>query len=290
MKNWKQIIGIVVLSVLITQGVNTLLPKPAQDYNAIAPASGSALDRIIEKGVLRCAYIPYPPFFEINPNTGEKFGLSYDLMEEIGKKLNLKIEWTEEVAWGNLTEGLKTNRYDAVCSAIWQNSARSLHADFSKPYGYSVVEVWARADDARFDHNLNAINSEMIKISVIDGEATTSLADENFPKAQKISLPQYSPFSDLFLNVKNGKADIVLAEPKIATEFLKSNPNSLKKVNTDKPISAYPIVIGLPKGETELKTTIDNTLDEIFFTREIEKIMEKYNLTKDDFYLPARPF
>jgi ABC-type amino acid transport substrate-binding protein len=47
--------------------------------------------------------------------------------------LNLKVEWTEEVGFGQMIEGLSARRYDIVGSGIWQNAARSEQADFSLP-------------------------------------------------------------------------------------------------------------------------------------------------------------
>ncbi len=291
MKNWKTISLAILLSVGATQIINAVFAPPGTALNAIETAADtSTLDKIIEGGTLKCAYIPYPPFFDIDPNTGEMYGVSYDLMEEIGKRLNINIEWTEEVGWGSLTEGLHTKRYDAVCSAVWQTSTRSLRANFSKPYGYSSVDIWVRADDERFSNDITRINQKDVKIPVIDGEATSKLVSEHFPNAEIISLSQNTPFSDVLLNVKNGKADIVLAEPKIAAEFLKAHPGSLKKVTIEKPLSAYPIAFVLPKGEVDFKATIDNTIDEIFFTRTIDTILAKNNIEKEAFHLPAQPF
>jgi ABC-type amino acid transport substrate-binding protein len=62
------------------------LPAVAQDKKP------SAYDRVIVSGTIHCGYFLWPPFIEKNVNTGKLSGLSYDLMEEIGKQLSLKID------------------------------------------------------------------------------------------------------------------------------------------------------------------------------------------------------
>ena len=45
-------------------------------------------------------------------------------MNAIGKTLDLKIEWTEEVGWGNIGEGLKAGRYDMACVSMWPDAPK----------------------------------------------------------------------------------------------------------------------------------------------------------------------
>ena len=63
---------------------------------------------------MRCGYVSNPPSCIVDPNTGQLGGIFVDSIEAIGEELGIRIEWTEEVGFGSMIEGLVTGRYDAV--------------------------------------------------------------------------------------------------------------------------------------------------------------------------------
>lgn len=63
----------------------------------------SVYERVIKSGTLKCGYIPYPPAMIVDPNTGEKSGIFYEFMNEVGKRLSLKVEWVQESGWGTFS-------------------------------------------------------------------------------------------------------------------------------------------------------------------------------------------
>lgn len=97
----------------------------------------NAYERVMRTGELRCGYAMSPPNLEVDPNSGELTGLERDIWDEIGKELDLKILWTEEVGWGNYIEGLRTGRYDAFCNQAWPTPARLKKYNYGGPYDIS---------------------------------------------------------------------------------------------------------------------------------------------------------
>ena len=57
----------------------------------------SVYDRVQKTNTIRCGYSTWDPLFYIDPKTGEKHGIFHDLMEEAGKRLDIKIVWAEEI-------------------------------------------------------------------------------------------------------------------------------------------------------------------------------------------------
>jgi len=82
----------------------------------------SVYDRVIHSDKLRCAYAIYAPGCIKDPNTGRLSGIGVEALELVAKKLGLILEWTEEVAWGTMIEGLGTDRYDIVATPIWPHA------------------------------------------------------------------------------------------------------------------------------------------------------------------------
>ncbi len=247
-------------------------------------------EKVIAAGKIRVGYIvTTPQQLAKDPNTGELYGMFYDIVEEVGKKLNLEVEWTEEVGWGTMIEGLAQGRYDIVGSPVWPNSARALKADFSIPVTYNVMYAYARENDARLN-TLEDINSENIRVTVVDGTTAQFLTAQRFASAQVVSLPQLSAQSDLLLNVASDKADVVFIDPFVANTFLQNNPKvSLKKIGNEV-VRVDGNALVFNSGEIEFKNMIDTVLREEINSGFIDKLLAKYDTFGNSFYPSAPPY
>ncbi len=252
--------------------------------------SSSVIDRVLQSQTLRASYLIYSPYFIKDPNSGKLSGIFYDVTELIGKKLGLKVEWTEEVGYEDIFTGLDSGRYDVFAGGLWPGATRAKVGYFSTPVFYSVIKAWGRTDDHRFDNNLSAINSPNIRIATIDGAMEDIIAKADFEKAQQVSLPQLSPFSQNFLDITSGKADVTFAEPSAVHLFLKTNPGTLREIAPNQPLRIFGNSLVLKRGEDEFKQMIDVALDEAVFSGEIDKILKKYEASSDEFPRPAFPY
>lgn len=249
----------------------------------------SLYQRVIRTGKIRAGYFLYPPLCVRDPNTGKLTGLFVDIMEEAGKKLNLKIEWTEEVGFGSMIEGLKTNRYDIVPIAVWPSSFRGREADFSVPLLYSGVATVTRADDNRFA-NVQAINNDSVTVSVLDGQVQDVIASQQFPRAHKISHPELSDSSEILLDVVDKKADVTFTEAGIFAIFSKSNPGKLKIIDKNNPIAVYGATMMFKINEPAFKSMLNVALTELLNTGYIDKLIAKYEPAPGAYYRVAKPY
>ena len=247
--------------------------------HATLAAEPDRLDKIMATKTLRCGYIEYPPYVSKDVNTGEMSGLMVDVMEQVAKKMDIKLEWSYETTWATMFEDLKMNRFDTVCSAVWQKTARAFQADFSTPIVYAPIQAWVRKGDTRFDGNLSAINNKNVTIPTLDGEMIETIAKEQFPQAKTIALPQNALFTDVITNVATGKADVVFLEPKLALDYNKANPNSLQPVAKIGNIAEMPVVLILPKNNLDLKRVIDTAIMEIKSTTTLPMLLDKHHMT-----------
>lgn len=269
-------VWIVVLAALISLGVSYGVASSVKTPSGNKPSSETVYDRVIRTGVIRCGYTPYSVGLIKDPNTGKLSGIYYDIVQELAKNLSLKIDYTEEVGWGEQIASLDADRFDMMCSPTSLNSGRARAADFSLPLYYSPVVIWARADDPRFDGDMKALDDPAVKISTLDGEQTTVFARNFFPRAQAIALPQMTPFSDLMMQVTTGKADVTFAEPFAAYEFMETNGKTLRQVKMAKPLVIVPNIILMKRDQFAFKAMIDNGLRELFNTGFIDRAIDKY--------------
>ena len=233
-------------------------------------------NRVIESGTLNCGYVAYSPYFTKDANTGKLGGIFYDLTNELGKRLSLKINWSVESGWANYAQDISSGRVDAVCSGFWADTAVAREIGYSTPVMFAGVETYVRADDTRFDNNLAAINSPDVKIATSDGSVSGTIGRLDFPKAEIVSLPNLSDYAQVIENVVTKKADVVFIETPKALEYLAHNPGKIKKVLPGTPVRVYRTVYGLKQDEVRLKSMIDTALQEMLDSGFVNKVLQKY--------------
>jgi polar amino acid transport system substrate-binding protein len=280
------IIGLVVGTNLVVDAVK---PNSGTDKTAQSSTSNSVYNRVIASGKIRCGYVVYPPGLNKDPKTGKFSGISYDAIEQAAKNLKLKVEWTEEVGWGTMIEGLQSDRYDAICSPVWANTTRGKLVDFSVPLFYSGIGAYVRSGDTKFN-NLKALDNSGIKIATMDGEMSDIIAQAQFPKAQKVSLPQNSDVSQLLLNVSQNKADVTFVEPFFGAGFMKSNPGALKNIALQRPIRVFGNTMMFKRGETEFKQMMNSAFEELLNQGYVDDLISKYEPFPGAFYRAQQPY
>ncbi len=278
-----------IIAIAIIIGIGFLFSKNSTEQSS-QTVEQTTYDKIIESGKIRVGYISYPPSFIKDPNTGEYSGIFNDVLQEIGKKLGVKIDYTEEVGWGTMIEAINSGRVDLIATGVWPTTERGKHVDFTNPLYYSTVRTYVRAGDNRFDGDLSKINNSNIKISSIDGEMTSIIAQIDYPKAKQVSLTQINDVSQVLLDVATGKADVTFAEPAVALEYMSKNPGQIKEVKDVKPVRVFPNAMIVGKGEVEFSSTLNIAIEELINNGFVNKIIEKYEKYPGSFQRLALPF
>ncbi|MBH41725.1 MAG: hypothetical protein CL685_03355 [Candidatus Magasanikbacteria bacterium] len=242
--------------------------------------SQSVAKKVVNSGEIRIGYIVYPPLLFKDQTTGHLSGISYDLVEEAAKRLNIKTNWVEEVGWGSAIEGLKTKRYDLLGTQMWPNASRAREAVFSVAPMNSVIYTYTKAGDTRFSTNLSNLNSAQYTISAIDGEMAAFIAKDDYPKAKVNTLPQLSSYAEVFLNIVNGKADITFVEPSAANDFLKSNPGQIQRIGNSA-VRTFGNSFAFARGEESMISMWNVAMGELMNDGTIFRILEKYNVSQD---------
>ncbi len=250
----------------------------------------TAYDRVIKSNTITAGYLVYPPACIKDPNSGELSGIHIETMEAVAKSLDLKIEWKEASGWATMIEDVNSGKVDLIGSAVWANATRGKHADFGTPLYWSGVCAFVRSNDNRFDNKISEIDSPSIKLATIDGEMAEMIANTDFPKADRFSLPQNSELSLALENVAISKADVAFAEQYFVGLYSKSNPGKLKNITPDSPLRVFPNCILLPKGDTKLKSMLDTALEEQINSGYVDSLIDKYVGPEGGVFRNARPY
>lgn len=250
----------------------------------------SVYDKVLETKTIRVGYISYPPGLSKDPNTGKLSGIMHDVLMEVGKSLELKIDFVEEVAWGTMVEAVQSGKVDLVCTGLWPNSTRGKFVDFTEPIYFSPIKAYVKAGNNRFDGNLKAANSKDVKIATIDGEMTSIIAKFDFPNAIPEALPQNSDVSQVLLNVAQRKADITFVEPYIASEYLKNNPGSIQEVIKVEPLRVFPNVMMIPKGDVKFQSMLNTSIEELANNGFVDKVVTQYEKYPNSLLRKQHPY
>ncbi len=198
---------------------------------------------------LRCGYAIWSPALLKDPNTGKFSGLIYDYVEALGKALDLKVEWAEEVSWADFPAALENNRIDAMCAGVWPSAKRSACRRLCPTDLFVPFMAYARADDTRFDNKLETLNSPDYTLTMTDGETSSIVAYADFPNTKKTELPKLTDISVNFLNVVNHRADVYLNDLISYNEFNDNNPGQLKVIPAQRPLRLFGAGISIARTD-----------------------------------------
>lgn len=226
-------------------------------------AQKTAFERVVETRTLRCGYASLPPFITVNADGGLS-GPTYEVANEMGKRLGLKVEWTEETGYGQIPAGLQAGRFDAFCGILWATSIRANVITFTRPTHYMPVYACVRADSTAYDADTTALNDPSKTFSAYDGDISKQLTEVLFPNAKILTVSPMAKAAEWMEQVATGKADAISTCDKVfAANYDRTNPGKVKIAAPDKPLTHVQVVYGLPINDTALKAMLDQALFEM---------------------------
>jgi ABC-type amino acid transport substrate-binding protein len=209
-------------------------------------------------------------------------------MTELGKQLNLKIEWTDEVGTDTLFESFKSGKADANCTGYFATPGRAWGGDFTRALVYLPYNLYVRAGEKRFKQ-FGDFNAKGVSISTLDGELSQTLVAETFPLAEQKSMPGLTPATDRLMAVAQGKADATPMEASIGAEYMAANPGKIERFGAV-PLRVGGSVIVIPHDEFRLKALLDTAIDNMLTTGAIERIVKRHEKYPGSFLLPEQPY
>jgi ABC-type amino acid transport substrate-binding protein len=239
--------------------------------------AGSLYERLLQTGEIKIGYTIYPPGV-IKGQDGKPTGIAVDVLNEAASRLNLKANWSEEVGWATQIEGLDAKRYDIIGTAVWPNPKRARLTTLSKPLFYSPLYLYARADENRFPagFDLSQLNNETVRVSAIEGATAETIAKGQFPKAQRVTLPQSADVAQSFLDLVGNKADLVITEPWHAKKFLNAQPGAVKNILPKRPLRVFGNCFMFARDQTAFENMLNVVIEDLHQSGFVEQTIRKY--------------
>lgn len=265
-----------------------LLMTASGAFAADAPKE-QAFDRVMRTKTIRCGYVVWQPVMMKDVNTGAFSGVFYDYMMLLGDRLGLKIEWAQELDLSTYLEDLAAGKYDVECSGGWPNAQRGKVADYTAPVYYSPVYLYTVEGNTKFDKDTSLINSPDVRFATMVGEQSEAYRKSAFPKSTEVSVPGNVPLSDIMQQLVYKKADIVFYDALSAEEFMKTQPGKIRRIPSA-PVKVIPNNMSVAKGEARLVSMLNTATEELMNEGAIDRILDKYNLSRDSVLRVAKPY
>ncbi len=216
--------------------------------------------------------IAYPPFEYTDKDTGKYVGFDIDLMNEIGKRLGLKVEFVN-TAWDGIIPGLLAKKYDVICSAMTITEERAKQVDFSDPYFEARQAILTRADDT----SINGVKDLEGKVVAVQQGTTGDFAAQRLIDEEgiKFEIKRFEGTPEALMAVQKGDADAAIIDNFVAYLAVKENPD-IYRVVEDKTFPPEYYGIAVNKDNKGLLERINTALKEIKEDGTYQKIYEKW--------------
>lgn len=249
----------------------------------------TSFERIQRTQTIRVSYAPYAPNVMVDPNTRQMSGIFYDIVNLIGQYLGLRIEWAEEVGWGEIAQGFKSGKHDLCGANVWPTGPRALQGNFSTPCYFSAAYAFVRKNETRFK-SYDDLNHPDVRIAVQDDDGITDIAKSLFPRATLVSFPQMVDTKQRLIDVANGKADVTFDDAYYAQLFLDQNPGQLKRLPVANPLQVFANTLMFDNDDWRMKVLLDTAINELQNAGTMTRLVEKYTGRKDAFLPVTKPY
>jgi polar amino acid transport system substrate-binding protein len=213
--------------------LTTLCAVGAMSALALAPgqAAAQALPDLEGRSVVVVTENAYPPLQFVDPKSGQAIGWEYDAMNEIAKRLNLKLEY-QNVSWDAMIQAVSDGQYDIGMTGITIKDDRKEKVDFSDPYMRSEQFMLVRGDETRFTDEKGFASVQDALIGAQPGTspfytAVYSILDGN---EQNPRIKLFETFGATVQALKAGDVDLVLTDSVAAKGYVDASNGGLKVI------------------------------------------------------------
>ncbi len=215
----------------------------------------------------------YIPFNYIDAKTGEPAGWDYDVINELGKRLNFVPKY-ETVSWDAMIVAVSQGQYDIAADGITITEDRSQVVDFSVGYQTLQQVLLVRADESRFSTEAEFVADTSLKIGTQPGttnyDTSVKLVGEDHV-ADRIQ--GFDVFGLAVQALLTGDVDAVEMDSTAGQGYIGANEGKLKVI----PLDIAPDYLGFifPKG-SELKAAIDHGLASMAADGTLDTLFDKW--------------
>ena len=243
--------GVVALFVLAACGSSSSSSSSASSSSSSGSSASTTASSTTDVGLMQPGALTVGMNLQFKPEmylkNGQPAGYDVDLLHKLAAALGVKLN-IQNLDFNGLIPGLQAKKFDMVSVGLSNTPARAQVVDFSHPYVPYAQVLAVPTKDAGIT-SISALNQSGKVITALQGSTAEQLAHKLFPKATIASLPDQNA---AFLQVATGRANAIVVEDYLLSQFQASNPGKIAKANLPKPLDVQYGSYAVPKGNTKL--------------------------------------
>src|SRR3712207_4381604 len=169
--------------------------------------------------------------------------------------------------WQTIVTSLQRGAFDVVVNGLGPTEDRARVILFSKPYYIFQLQLTVRKNEARID---GLEDCRARTVGTLGNTAASRLLEK-----EGIPFKGYEDPVGAYRDLELGRVDAVLMDVPMEMYYARKNPK-LKPAGEPFHRGAY--VVGLRKGDDELKREVDAGIEQIIRDGTLEKILRRWNL------------
>jgi polar amino acid transport system substrate-binding protein len=241
----------------------------------VAPslASADALERIRTRGSLRWGGDMQggEPYVFQDPAEGARLiGFEQEIADGLARRLGVRAEFVQN-DWLTLVPSLERGDTDIVMNGLEVTPARLARVAFSRPY-YRFRETLVVRREQTGVETLDDLAGRRV------GTLGGTLAHETLRARPEIELVLYEGVDEPYADLEQGRIDAVLLDHVIADRYGLPRPSLRKVADVGQGVYA----IAARPDEPELVTALDEALEDMRATGELEAILRRWRLWNED--------
>ncbi len=195
----------------------------------------------------------YPPFEEIDEATGELRGYDVELAREIGRRLDLEVQFVN-IGFDGLYDALIAKKVDAIISALPYDPLRTQDVFYTMSYFNAGLVLVVKEDETEIG-SVDDLSGSTLGVEW--GSDSDAQGRGLIKRLDGLTLYPYATPLDTLWGLKNGEVEAVLVDAVSAHHFIK-HEGAVKIVG--EPVTDESYVIAVGPTSTELLSALNAVL------------------------------
>lgn len=229
------------------------------------------LDRILAKKELVVGTAASMPPLNMTTKDGQIMGMEVDLAQLFAGAMGVKLT-LKPMHFNELLPALEAGQVDMVLSAMTMTPQRNLKVAFVGPYFASGKSILAKSANVESLNELSKMNNPDKVLVALKGSTSQMFVEKLMPKAK---LELADDYDQAVAMVRNGKAQAMVADFPICMVSVYRYPEAGLATLT-KPLMYEPLGIALPPNDPLLVNWVQNSLNFLEKTGELEALTERW--------------
>jgi polar amino acid transport system substrate-binding protein len=229
------------------------------------------LDRIVAKGELVVGTAASMPPLNMRTKDGQIIGMEIDLAQYFADGMGVKLT-LKPMQFNELLPAVEKGQVDMVISGVTMTPLRNLKVAFVGPYFASGKSILTKRANIESVNEIAKMNNPDTVVVALKGSTSQMFVEKLIPKAKLVPADDYDQAVAMVLN---DKAIVMVADyPICAVSAYRYRDRELATLK--KPISYEPIGVALPAGDPLLVNWVQNFLNPLEKTGEMERLVERW--------------